>query len=116
VSAANVLTCDQYIAIVLPGRLFGQTFAKRGLKPVMLSRVVGDSATVTSPLVPWNSCGAYMTATLGIPTTAYAAFSYFNMINPVMTILFGLLGLRVLRQPQPSEPEAESRTTTPTAP
>ena len=93
---ANILTSDQYIAIAVPGRLFKPVFAKRGLAPVMLSRVVGDSASVTSPLIPWNSCGAYMAVTLGVPTTAYAAYCFFNLVTPLMTILFSVLGIRVL--------------------
>jgi Na+:H+ antiporter, NhaC family len=64
---------------------------------VVLSRVVGDSATVTSPLIPWNSCGAYMAAALGVPTTAYAFFCFFNILNPIITILVTVLGWRVLK-------------------
>jgi NhaC family Na+:H+ antiporter len=94
---ANVVTSDQYIAIALPGRLFRAPFRRQGLAPVMLSRVVGDSATVTSPLIPWNSCGAYMAAALGVPTTAFAGYCFFNLLNPIVTILFTLLGWRVLR-------------------
>ena len=71
--ATNVVTADQYIAIVLPGRMFKGAFQKRGLAPVVLSRSLGDSATVTSALIPWNSCGAFMAATLGVATVAYAA-------------------------------------------
>lgn len=93
---ANVVTSDQYISIALPGRIFRVAFAERGMAPVMLSRVVGDTATVTSPLVPWNSCGAYMAAALGIGTTAYAGYCFFNLLNPLMTILFTLLGWRVV--------------------
>ncbi|MDK1388308.1 Na+/H+ antiporter NhaC family protein [Sinorhizobium sp. 8-89] len=94
---SNVVTSDQYISIALPGKLFGRTFADRGLARVMLSRVVGDSATVTSPLIPWNSCGAYMAATLGISTAAYAAFCFFNIVNPLLTIIFALLNWRIVR-------------------
>jgi len=94
---ANVVTSDQYIAIALPGRLFGPAFAKRGLAPVMLSRSVGDSATVTSPLIPWNSCGAYMAAALGVPTALYAGFCFFNILNPILTIVFTVLGFRIVR-------------------
>ncbi len=94
---ANIVTSDQYIAIVLPARLFRPEFLKRGLAPVLLSRVVGDSATVTSPLIPWNSCGAYMAAALGVPATAFALYSFFNLLNPLLTILFVVLGFRVLR-------------------
>ncbi|MFO1061153.1 MAG: Na+/H+ antiporter NhaC family protein [Dongiaceae bacterium] len=103
---ANIVTSDQYIAVVLPGRLFRPIFLKRGLQPVLLSRVLGDSATVTSPLVPWNSCGAYMAAALGVATVGYAAFCFFNLLNPILTVLFSVAGLRVLR----SEPgQADDR-------
>jgi NhaC family Na+:H+ antiporter len=95
---ANVVTSDQYISIALPGRMFRPIFLKRGLAPVLLSRVVGDSATVTSPLIPWNSCGAYMAAALGVPATGFAMYCFFNLLNPIVTILFAVLGLRVIRQ------------------
>jgi NhaC family Na+:H+ antiporter len=94
---ANIVTSDQYIAIALPARLFRPEFQKRGLAPVLLSRVVGDSATVTSPLIPWNSCGAYMAAALGVPVTGFAVYCFFNLLNPLVTIVFAVLGLRVLR-------------------
>ncbi|WP_026619385.1 Na+:H+ antiporter, NhaC family [Ensifer sp. WSM1721] len=94
---SNVVTSDQYISVALPGRLFGPSFAARGIAPVVLSRAVGDSATVTSPLVPWNSCGAYMAATLGIPTAAYAGFCFFNVLNPLLAIAFAFLGWRIVR-------------------
>jgi NhaC family Na+:H+ antiporter len=97
---ANVVTSDQYIAIALPGRMFRLPFRRQGLSAVMISRVVGDSATVTSPLIPWNSCGAYMAAALGIPTTAFAGYCFFNLLNPVVTIVFTVLGWRVLRTVQ----------------
>ncbi|TXH37891.1 MAG: Na+/H+ antiporter NhaC [Rhodospirillaceae bacterium] len=100
--AANIVTSDQYIAIAIPGRLFRQEFLKRGLAPVLLSRIVGDSATVTSPLIPWNSCGAYMAAALAVPTTGFALFCFFNLLNPIVTVLFATLGVRVLRSSQPS--------------
>jgi NhaC family Na+:H+ antiporter len=95
--AANVVTSDQYISIAVPGRLFRAPFLQRGYAPVLLSRVVGDSATVTSPLIPWNSCGAYMAAALGVSTTAFAGYCFFNILNPLLTILFTLLGWRVIR-------------------
>lgn len=96
--ATNVLASDQYIAVVLPGRMFRGAFERRRLAPVVLSRALGDSATVTSPLVPWNSCGAYMAATLGVATTAYVPFAFFNLINPLVSIGFAFLGLRMLRR------------------
>jgi NhaC family Na+:H+ antiporter len=95
----NVLASDQYIAVVLPGRMFRPAFEARGYAPVVLSRTLGDSAAVTSPLVPWNSCGAYMAATLGVATTAYVPFAFFNLINPLVSIAFAFLGLRMLQRP-----------------
>jgi Na+:H+ antiporter, NhaC family len=94
---SNVLTSDQYISIVIPARLFRKTFEERKLAPVFLSRVVGDSATVTSPLIPWNSCGAYMAAALGVSTVTYASFCFFNILNPLITILFTMIGFRIIR-------------------
>ena len=72
----------------------------RGLAPVVLSRALGDSATVTSPLIPWNSCGAYMAATLAVATTAFLPFCFFNILNPLITVAFGFLGLRMLPSPR----------------
>jgi NhaC family Na+:H+ antiporter len=93
----NLLASDQYIAVVLPGRMFRPAFVARGLAPVLLSRTLGDSAAVTSPLVPWNSCGAYMAATLGVATTTYVPYAFFNLINPLVSIVFAFLGVRMLR-------------------
>jgi NhaC family Na+:H+ antiporter len=90
---ANLLTSDQYIAIMLPGRMFRPEFARRGLAPVLLSRVLGDSATVTSPLIPWNSCGAYMAATLGIPASSYLIYCFFNLLNPLISVAFSIIGI-----------------------
>ena len=99
----NALASDQYIAIVLPGRMFQKAFRARGLAPVVLSRAVGDSATVTSALIPWNSCGAYMAATLGVATISYVPFAFFNLLNPVVTILAAFLAGRALARGRPAE-------------
>lgn len=104
--ATNILASDQYIAVVLPGRMFRRAFEERGLSPVVLSRALGDSATVTSPLIPWNSCGAYMAATLGVAATAFLPFCFFNILNPILTIAFALLGIRML----PSRPRGAPST------
>ena len=95
----NVVTADQYIAIVLPGRMFKGAFQKRGLAPVVLSRSLGDSATVTSALIPWNSCGAFMAATLGVATVAYAPFTFFNFLSPLISVVLAFLGIRMLKAP-----------------
>jgi NhaC family Na+:H+ antiporter len=97
VITTNVLTADQYIAIVLPGRMFKEAFRARGLAPVVLSRAIGDSGTVTSALVPWNSCGAYMAATLGVATVSYAPFAFFNILCPLITVASAYAGLRMIR-------------------
>jgi NhaC family Na+:H+ antiporter len=96
--ATNIVTADQYIAIMLPGRMFKDGFERRGLAPVVLSRAIGDSGTVTSALVPWNSCGAYMAATLGVATLSYAPFTFFNLMIPVVSILYAFAGLRMLKR------------------
>ena len=95
--ATNVITADQFIAIVLPGRMFKQAFATRGLAPVVLSRSVGNAAIATSPLIPWNSCGAYMAATLGVATLSYAPFAIFCLALPVITVAISYAGLRMPR-------------------
>ena len=82
-------------AIVLPGRMFKAAFANRGLAPVALSRAVGDTATPTSALIPWNSCGAYMAATLGVATIHYAPFAIFSIVSPLLTILVAYSGFRM---------------------
>lgn len=95
--ATNVITADQYIAIVLPGRMFKSAFAKRGLAPVVLSRAVGDTATPTSALIPWNSCGAYMAVTLGVATWSYAPFAIFCIVSPLITVAIAYAGFRMPR-------------------
>ncbi len=103
----NIVTADQYIAIVLPGRMFKGAFEKRGLAPVVLSRSLGDSATVTSALIPWNSCGAFMAATLGVATVAYAPFTFFNFLSPLISVAMAFLGIRMLKAPSPeSKPKS----------
>jgi NhaC family Na+:H+ antiporter len=103
----NIIAGDQYVADVLPSRAFRAAFASRGLAPRMLSRTVEDSGTVTSPLVPWNSCGAYMTGVLGVPTIEYLPFAFFNIVNPVIAVIFGFTGFRVERLAPPGDaPEA----------
>jgi Na+:H+ antiporter, NhaC family len=103
----NVVAGDQYLAVVLPGRMFEAEFARRGLAPRLLSHTLGDSGTVTAPLVPWNSCGAYMSATLGVFAFAYLPFAFFNLLNPLTTILVAfLIGRTMAPAPAPAaQPE-----------
>jgi NhaC family Na+:H+ antiporter len=98
VIATNLVTADQYMSIVLPGRMFKNAFARRGFAPVVLSRSVGSSGTPSSALVPWNSCGAYMAATLGVSTFSYAPYAVFNFVSPLLAILFAYANVRMLRQ------------------
>ena len=108
----NVIAGDQYVADVLPARAYRAEYAKRGLAPRMLSRTVEDTGTVTSALVPWNSCGAYMTGVLGVPTVEYLPYAFFNLINPLLAIIFGLTGFGVEHQ-EPSAGPAESPASAP---
>ena len=95
----NVLASDQYIAIVLPGRMFRAEYKKRGLKAKNLSRALEDSGTLTSVLVPWNTCGAFMSQTLGVATFAYAPFCFFNLLNPIISAIYGFTGFTIEKLP-----------------
>jgi len=91
----NVTASDQYMSIVVPGRMYADTYRERGLKPENLSRVLEDSGTVTSVLVPWNTCGATQASVLGVATMIYAPFCFFNIISPFMTMFVGFLGIKI---------------------
>jgi NhaC family Na+:H+ antiporter len=88
-TATNLAAADQFIAITLPGGMYRDEFERRGLSRLNLSRTLEDSATLTSALIPWNTCGAYMAATLGTATLSYAPFAIFNYVCPVVAILYG---------------------------
>lgn len=88
----NFILCDQYMSLVLTGRMYAPEYRARGLAPENLSRVTEDAGTVTDPLVPWGSGGVYQTATLGVPTFFYAPFAIFCWVSPIVTILFGYMG------------------------
>jgi NhaC family Na+:H+ antiporter len=91
----NVVAGDQYIALVLPSRVFRIEFQKRSLAATNLSRLAADSGTVTSPLVPWNSCGAYMGAVLGVATLTYLPYCFFNYLSPALSVLYGFTGFKI---------------------
>jgi len=99
----NIVGGDQYIAIVLPARMFLVEFRKRGLHPETLATAVENSGTVTSALIPWNSCGAYMSAALGVSTFVYFPYCFFNIINFILGMVYGFIGINVQRL----EPEAQ---------
>jgi NhaC family Na+:H+ antiporter len=100
----NFLTSDQYLAVVLPGRMYKDAYAARGLHPKNLSRAIEDSATLTSPLVPWNTCGAYMASVLGVATFAYAPFAFLNLVTPFISVLYGLTGFSIAKADAPPPP------------
>lgn len=91
----NITTSDQYMSIIVPGRMFADTYTEKGLAPENLSRTLEDSGTVTSVLIPWNSCGAAQSAVLGVATLAYLPFCFFNLISPLMTIAYGYFGIKI---------------------
>lgn len=88
----NIATGDQYLAIIIPGRLFRDMFTKMRLKPKNLSRCLEDAGTLTSPLVPWNVCGIFVTGLFNVPTLSYLPFAFLNWINPIVSVLFGYTG------------------------
>jgi len=105
----NIVTGDQYIAIVMPGRMFRAEFRRRRLRARNLSRTIEDAGTLTSPLIPWNTCGAYMAATLGVATFAYLPWCFLNLVNPFVAMLLGFRGLSVEKVPEGVEmPEVDS--------
>lgn len=104
----NIVGGDQYIAIVLPARMFMVTFRKRGLHPETLATAVENSGTVTSPLIPWNSCGAYMTAALGVSTFVYFPYCFFNFLNPLLGLIYGFVGINVQRLDPEEQPDLDT--------
>ena len=92
---ANLITSDQYISVVLPGRMYKLEFQNRNLDMKNLSRTLEDAGTITSPLVPWNTCGAYIAGTLGVATFAYLPYCFFNLINPVIAAIYGFLNFKI---------------------
>ena len=93
----NTTASDQYIALVVPGRMFRKTYEEKGYKPELLSRTLEDSGTMTSVLIPWNTCGATQSRILGVDTWSYAPYAFFNIISPLMTILFAYLNIKIRR-------------------
>jgi len=101
----NITCADQYVAIVLPGKMYKHEFEDRRLKHKNLSRILEDAGTVTSPLVPWSTCGAYMTSTLGIATVTYLPFAFLNLFNPLISLFYGFTGISMEKM---SDEEYES--------
>lgn len=91
----NATASDQYLAIVVPGRMYADTFRERGLKPEVLSRTLEDSGTVTSVLIPWNTCGAYQSHCLQVATGDYFMYCFFNILSPIMTVVYGYFNIKI---------------------
>ena len=89
----NAIASDQYMAIVIPGRMYKNAFDAKGLHPKNLSRILEDSGTLSSPLIPWNSCGAFMHATLGVNPLLYLPYAFLNLSNPVVSVFYGYTGI-----------------------
>lgn len=95
---SNIIMAEQYLSIVMTGRIYKDAYRRKKLQPFMLSRSLEDGGTVTSPLVPWNSCGAFMSSALGVPTLKYLPFAFFNLMMPVIAIILTLCGLFIYRK------------------
>ena len=97
----NIITADQYISIVMPGRMYKDAFTDRGFHQLNLSRSLEDGGTLTSPLIPWNTCGAYMHSVLLVHPFSYIFFAFFNLINPVLAVIYAYLGIKILKLTPP---------------
>lgn len=93
--ALNLTASDQYLAIVVPGKMFAKAYKDKCLAPENLSRTLEDSGTVTSVLIPWNTCGAYQSGVLGVSTLSYLPYAFFNIISPFMTLLFVAFNIKI---------------------
>lgn len=91
----NMTTSDQYLSLVIPGKMFSKAYKSKGIAPENLSRTLEDSGTVTSVLVPWNTCAAYNSGVLGIPTLSYLPYAFFNIISPFMTLIFVAFKIKI---------------------
>jgi NhaC family Na+:H+ antiporter len=96
----NVVAPDQYLSIVVPGRMYREAFRARHLHAKNLSRTVEDSGTLSSPLVPWNTCGAFMSTTLLVPTAAYFPYAFLNLLTPVIAVIIAYTGFRIAKLPE----------------
>jgi len=105
----NIVAGDQYIAIVLPGKMYRAEFRRRRLRARNLSRAIEDAGTLTSPLVPWNTCGAFMASTLGVATFTYLPYALFNLINPLVSLIYGITGFTILPMDEEEEVENEGK-------
>ena len=95
----NLATADQYISIILTGNMFRDIYAKKGYESCLLSRTTEDSVTVTSVLIPWNTCGMTQATILSVPTLVYLPYCFFNIISPLMSIAVAAIGYKIVKRP-----------------
>jgi NhaC family Na+:H+ antiporter len=91
----NIVASDQYLALVIPGKMFKKAYEDKGLAPENLSRTLEDSGTVTSVLIPWNTCGAYQSGVLGVGVGEYFIYAIFNWLSPITTLLFAAFNIKI---------------------
>jgi len=96
----NLTSGDQYMSLVVPGRMFKNAYAERGLHPKNLSRVLEDAGTLSSPLIPWNTCGAFMLSTLAVHPFAYLPYAFLNLLNPIVSVFYGYTGITMEKLPE----------------
>jgi NhaC family Na+:H+ antiporter len=96
----NIVAPDQYMSIVVPGRMYRETYEERGLAPVNLSRALESGGTLSSPLIPWNTCGAFMSSTLMVSAGAYFPYAFVNLITPVIVMIISFTGFRIAMLPE----------------
>lgn len=111
--STNIIACEQYISILLPGRMYLSAYKKRGLQPKVLSRTIEDAGTMTSPLVPWNTCGVFMAGTLGVATVQYAPFAFLCIISPIIAIIYGCFNIKIAKIDQHESAETEENVIAP---
>lgn len=106
--AVNLLTGEQYLSLVIPGRMYKDLYHERGIHPKVLSRTLEDAGTITSPLIPWNTCGAFMHTTLGIHPFAYAPYAFLNILNPIIAVIYGFTGFSITKLDEAEKKPAAS--------
>ncbi|HPV87729.1 MAG TPA: Na+/H+ antiporter NhaC family protein, partial [Bacteroidales bacterium] len=91
----NMALGDQYMAIILPGNMFSESYKKQGFAPEVLSRTIEESATVTSVLIPWNTCGVAQSTVLNVATLTYLPYCFFNLITPLFSLFAAAIGYKI---------------------
>ena len=99
----NVIAPDQYLSIIVPGRMYRESYEQRGLHPKLLSRTLEDAGTLSSPLVPWNTCGAFMSSALMVSSASYLPYAFVNLLTPVIAVAIAFSGFRIAAIPESAD-------------